>query len=413
MWTNQRTHQGDTLASLSRAYGVPVEKILAANSIRTQSDHTDSYLSRRAQECMIPSNLPRKTLSKLVLEHDVQRWVHSVGGDCIPLRAGSKAEITRLLACAPGEFCHFSSESSINLPHRKRREGLAGLGAPPSMLDLLNQLNSLKTEARRVADKVVSEASMFADDDEVQGWKTGFLSNVDKFVNDASKTDASGTPLFIRKPDVLKAISSYVASAPEQASGFVSVGFFNNSLSTLRSTLSNLLAAAASFVSETPSTPAPSPAKTPSKKDTSALAPVRAGATTLKRGAKGDAVRELQGLLAKTGLTVQIDGAFGPQTEGAIKDFQKFRNLPVNGVLDANTLRDLDAVVAAGGKVTTGRKASTPRAKAATPAPVTPAEVAPPPPPPVITTTRSSNTMLYAAVGLGVLLVAGAAIARR
>lgn len=411
MWTNQRTQQGDTLVSLARAYNVSVEKMLAANSIRTPKEHTDSYLSKRAQECMIPSNTPRKVMSKLILEHDIQRWVHNVGGECIPLRAGSKAEMTRLMACVPGEFCHFSDESIINLPQKKRLGEFAGLGAL-SVIDLVNQANALKVEAKKAADKIVASASFMADDEVVQDWRTNFLFQVDRLLANASKPDAQGIPLFVRKPNLLKLIADYIADAKNQTTGFVEGGLFDNATTTLRTTIANVLSAAAAFVVPTTVTPPSTKTPAPSKKDTSALAAVRAGATTLKKGAKGAAVTELQTMLHQVGLTVGIDADFGNKTKGGVEDFQRFRNLSVNGVLDAATLRDLDAVVAAGGKATLGKKASGGAARTAKATVATVPVVVEPAATPVVQT-RSSNTMLYAAVGLGVLLVAGAALARR
>ena len=411
MWTNQRTQQGDTLVSLARAYNVSIDKLLAANSIRTPREHTDSYLSKRAQECMIPGNLPRKTLSKLILEQDIQRWIHNVGGDCPPLRAGSKADTMRLLSCAPGEFCHFSSESIINLPQKTRLGEFAGLGAL-SVIDLVNQANALKVEAKKAADKIVDSASFMADDDAVQDWRTNFLFQVDRFLTNASKPDAQGIPLFVSKPNLLKLIADYIADAKNQTTGFVEGGLFDNATSTMRSAIASVLAAAAAFVAPTAATPPAAKTSAPSKKDTSALASVRAGATTLKKGAKGAAVTELQTMLRQVGLSVGVDGDFGNNTKGGVEDFQRFRNLLVNGVLDAATLRDLDAVVAAGGKATLGKKSSGGTARGAKAAAATVPAVVEPVAPPVVQT-RSSNTMLYAAVGLGVLLVAGAALARR
>ena len=45
--------------------------------------------------------------------------------------------------------------------------------------------------------------------------------------------------------------------------------------------------------------------------------------TTLRRGSKGEEVKELQTILAKNGSTLQIDGIFGIGTQTAVKAFQK------------------------------------------------------------------------------------------
>jgi peptidoglycan hydrolase-like protein with peptidoglycan-binding domain len=55
---------------------------------------------------------------------------------------------------------------------------------------------------------------------------------------------------------------------------------------------------------------------------------------TIRRGAKGDAVKLLQFLLGEHGFPVTIDGDFGPNTERAVKDFQEFRgSLTVDGIV--------------------------------------------------------------------------------
>jgi hypothetical protein len=55
---------------------------------------------------------------------------------------------------------------------------------------------------------------------------------------------------------------------------------------------------------------------------------------TLKRGADGQAVRELQALLNAHGASLVVDGDFGPATDKALRAFQrrhKVRNSVVNG----------------------------------------------------------------------------------
>jgi hypothetical protein len=53
-----------------------------------------------------------------------------------------------------------------------------------------------------------------------------------------------------------------------------------------------------------------------------------------KIGAKGDSVVKIQ-----EALGLKTDGAFGPGTEGAVKNFQKKEGLPVTGVVDEETYR--------------------------------------------------------------------------
>ena len=65
----------------------------------------------------------------------------------------------------------------------------------------------------------------------------------------------------------------------------------------------------------------------------------------LKRGSKGDRVRELQTKLNKVGSNIAVDGSFGPATDKAVRDFQKNYGLAVDGIVGPNTTKKLDEVV--------------------------------------------------------------------
>jgi len=57
---------------------------------------------------------------------------------------------------------------------------------------------------------------------------------------------------------------------------------------------------------------------------------------------RGDDVAELQTRLAQLGFDPgRIDGIFGPVLEGALRDFQRNRGLPVDGTMTRATLNDL------------------------------------------------------------------------
>ena len=59
---------------------------------------------------------------------------------------------------------------------------------------------------------------------------------------------------------------------------------------------------------------------------------------TLRRGAEGDLVEELQAILnAKYGFALDVDGDFGINTEAAVKAFQKSKGLTVDGVVGPKT----------------------------------------------------------------------------
>ncbi|RSN21103.1 hypothetical protein DMC61_36275 [Amycolatopsis sp. WAC 04169] len=65
---------------------------------------------------------------------------------------------------------------------------------------------------------------------------------------------------------------------------------------------------------------------------------------TLRQGATGAAVNRLQrALTAASGKTLAIDGAFGPNTEKAVRDYQTSRGLGVDGVVGQATWGALQA----------------------------------------------------------------------
>jgi Putative peptidoglycan binding domain/N-acetylmuramoyl-L-alanine amidase len=65
------------------------------------------------------------------------------------------------------------------------------------------------------------------------------------------------------------------------------------------------------------------------------------GRPTLRRGASGDLVKQVQ---AKVGVTV--DGNFGAKTEAAVRTFQRNRSLVPDGIVGPKTWRALDSVTA-------------------------------------------------------------------
>lgn len=62
---------------------------------------------------------------------------------------------------------------------------------------------------------------------------------------------------------------------------------------------------------------------------------------TLRRGAKGEYVFELQTLLKKDGSELEIDGIFGPGTQSAVRAFQKRHKLQVDGIVGPKTWAEL------------------------------------------------------------------------
>jgi peptidoglycan hydrolase-like protein with peptidoglycan-binding domain len=65
-------------------------------------------------------------------------------------------------------------------------------------------------------------------------------------------------------------------------------------------------------------------------------APAASG-PTLREGARGEAVRFLQSALNRQGANVAVDGSFGPNTERAVRDFQRRKGLSADGVVGPRT----------------------------------------------------------------------------
>jgi N-acetylmuramoyl-L-alanine amidase len=62
-----------------------------------------------------------------------------------------------------------------------------------------------------------------------------------------------------------------------------------------------------------------------------------AGATLLRIGDQGDAVRDLQERLTQCGHSITLDGRFGDETFGAVRAFQERRGLRVDGICGSET----------------------------------------------------------------------------
>jgi peptidoglycan hydrolase-like protein with peptidoglycan-binding domain len=93
----------------------------------------------------------------------------------------------------------------------------------------------------------------------------------------------------------------------------------------------------------------------------------------LRKGAVGSAVRDLQNALNRVGVGVKygVDGYFGSATQASVKAFQRYKGLPVTGVVDAATAAALGLAAPAAPKPVAPAPAAKP--VATTPAPAAPA----------------------------------------
>ncbi|MCW4114362.1 N-acetylmuramidase domain-containing protein [Aurantimonas sp. MSK8Z-1] len=65
---------------------------------------------------------------------------------------------------------------------------------------------------------------------------------------------------------------------------------------------------------------------------------VATGDGILRLGSRGARVRELQALLVRAGVSLKIDGDFGPSTKTVVRRLQKARRLAVDGVVGPETM---------------------------------------------------------------------------
>src|SRR4051794_30145813 len=68
-----------------------------------------------------------------------------------------------------------------------------------------------------------------------------------------------------------------------------------------------------------------------------ALTAAAQGAQLVGFGSRGSAVAAVQSKLRSTLPSILVDGIFGPQTEGAVRAYQRAHGLPVTGRVDART----------------------------------------------------------------------------
>lgn len=96
------------------------------------------------------------------------------------------------------------------------------------------------------------------------------------------------------------------------------------------------------------------------------LSQAQADSRPIRPGANGAEVSRLQAQLRSYGYTVTVDGQYGPQTQRAVRHWQKSNGLTVDGVAGPQTLASLTLVTAGAPAV---------RVDPPTPPPTTPEEI--------------------------------------
>jgi peptidoglycan hydrolase-like protein with peptidoglycan-binding domain len=142
-------------------------------------------------------------------------------------------------------------------------------------------------------------------------------------------------------------IEARVRSFVDPRTGRLDAPAFGNNPSELRRDQARRMDAIVSVLGRegksgsTGPTPSPTPTTGPAPVDTAA------SAALLKHGASGAEVESLQKQLAQAGFEPGgIDGAFGPNTEAAVKAFQKARGLEDDGVVGPLTRAALEKATA-------------------------------------------------------------------
>lgn len=130
-WVPTYTRNGDTLAILMTAYGVSLNEILERNGLTPLSKQLPSYVYERSAELGIPSTFSAADRKKIVLENDINEWVHSRGGSCLPFKPGSTTAGRKLAGCVEGGYAVFNDTTEIMLPNKPR----AGVPARPAKPD--------------------------------------------------------------------------------------------------------------------------------------------------------------------------------------------------------------------------------------------------------------------------------------
>lgn len=78
------------------------------------------------------------------------------------------------------------------------------------------------------------------------------------------------------------------------------------------------------------------------------IAEAESGQKMIRLGAKGDSVSQIQQALVARGHNIGVDGSFGPDTDRAVRAFQRSQHLDVDGIVGPDTLRRLEATASPG-----------------------------------------------------------------
>ena len=114
------TNTGDTLALLASAYGKSARQIVEANGITWKRSIASA--KQVLNDYGIPfGGLSNSQVQTLARVNDINHWVLSANGKCLPFDPGAAYLKKRMQPCSSGGYAVFTSESEIMLPNKTRK----------------------------------------------------------------------------------------------------------------------------------------------------------------------------------------------------------------------------------------------------------------------------------------------------
>ena len=119
-WTAQYTKSGDTLATLSQVYGVSAKSIVEQNGIAWSPSLADAKQLLRDLN-ISSAGLSDSDIKKLARVNEINHWVLSRNGACLPFDPGASLFGKKMYPCAGGGYAVFTDQSQIFLPPSGRK----------------------------------------------------------------------------------------------------------------------------------------------------------------------------------------------------------------------------------------------------------------------------------------------------
>src|SRR5262245_37767229 len=138
---------------------------------------------------------------------------------------------------------------------------------------------------------------------------------------------------------------SVVGAAILLVAGALAGALVSSSLTGGVETTTSLVTTTATLTTTLTTSTTPSTTPTTTTSSTSTTPSTLPEGVVLRRGARGEEVRQVQEALVALGYSTTVDGKFGPATAQAVKSFQTSSGLTGDGVVGPATLSALSAAV--------------------------------------------------------------------